>query len=316
MRLKTLVVTSIAGFAIAAVGTGSASAATEFGDTCAINKSSSETVTLFEVKAPGNPLPVAAPVSGVITAWKVNVISVPTSFPQTLQVLRLDTAAKIAHVVGETAATLTGGANVIPARIPVQTGDRLAVAGPKPTGTLYCEVAETATYGGYTGLVGAGSSSPYSEATGGVRVPAAATIEPDADGDGYGDETQDKCPQSAAVQAECPLVVLDTFAVAGTGRVVVIVGASTEAPVTVTGSVKLPKAAKKASASATAKLKKVTHTVTPGKIGRFVLKFPSSLKNALTELPASKSLKLKITASATNVAGQASKDTSTLKLKG
>lgn len=34
------------------------------------------------------------------------------------------------------------------------------------------------------------------------------TIEPDADGDGFGDETQDRCPTDAARQAACPPVVL------------------------------------------------------------------------------------------------------------
>jgi hypothetical protein len=146
-------------------------------------------------------------------------------------------------------------------------------------------------------------------------VPLAAVIEPDADGDGYGDETQDKCPQSAAFQTECPVVVLDSLPIAGKNAVTVLVGISNEAPVTVSGSVKLPKTAK-ASASAAAKLKKVTQTVSPGKLGRFVLKFPGKLKAALKELPKGKKLKLKITASAANVAGQVSTDTTKLNLKG
>jgi hypothetical protein len=36
------------------------------------------------------------------------------------------------------------------------------------------------------------------------RVNVAATIEPDADRDGYGDETQDQCPTDASTQGPCP----------------------------------------------------------------------------------------------------------------
>src|SRR3954451_13580884 len=36
------------------------------------------------------------------------------------------------------------------------------------------------------------------------EVPISATIEGDADGDGYGDETQDKCPTQASAHDECP----------------------------------------------------------------------------------------------------------------
>ena len=41
-------------------------------------------------------------------------------------------------------------------------------------------------------------------ATGG-RVNLAATVEPDADGDAYGDETQDGCPGNGAVTGACPV---------------------------------------------------------------------------------------------------------------
>jgi hypothetical protein len=36
------------------------------------------------------------------------------------------------------------------------------------------------------------------------RVNVAATIEPDADEDGFGDETQDQCPTDASTQGPCP----------------------------------------------------------------------------------------------------------------
>jgi hypothetical protein len=36
------------------------------------------------------------------------------------------------------------------------------------------------------------------------RLNVAATVEPDADGDGFGDETQDQCPSDASTQGTCP----------------------------------------------------------------------------------------------------------------
>jgi hypothetical protein len=50
------------------------------------------------------------------------------------------------------------------------------------------QVGQTAT--------GTGPLPPY-------RVNASATIEPDADGDGYGDVSQDKCPTQAATHGDC-----------------------------------------------------------------------------------------------------------------
>jgi hypothetical protein len=308
LRIKTLAAGSAMAAFLVLAGPSSASAATEFGDACTGNNDYSSGVTFFEASAPANPLPLAAPSAGVITKWKINVVPVPSAFPQTIKLLRLNPSAHTALVVSETAVSLSGGLNTIDARAPVQAGDRLS---------LFCTTAEENLIGGFAGNGGGvGSSNPYIELPENFRVPLAAVIEPDLDGDGYGDETQDKCPQDAAVQTECPVVILDAFAVPKKSSVTVVVGASSAAPVTVSASVKLPKAAKKATASAVAKLKKVTHTVTPGKLGRFSLKYPASLKAALADLPKGKKLKLKITASATNVAGQVSTDKTTVKLKG
>jgi len=38
----------------------------------------------------------------------------------------------------------------------------------------------------------------------GYRLDVSAQLEPDDDGDGFGDETQDQCPTSASTQGPCP----------------------------------------------------------------------------------------------------------------
>ena len=66
------------------------------------------------------------------------------------------------------------------------------------------------------------SGTPTTESP--LIIPVSADLEPDADGDGFGDITQDACPASAATQGTCPpdpplpppppLVTLDPFGVA------------------------------------------------------------------------------------------------------
>ncbi len=318
--MRLLVVLSVVAVLLASlVGASGATAATEFGDNCIGNEETAP-ITFFEINAvAGNPLPPGAPSAGVITKLKINLVPTPISFQHTIKVLRLNTGAKTAQIIAETNVTVTGGLNSYDARIPVQAGDRLSLFGAGPlVETLICdETGVTSTLGVFEGNGGGvGSSSLYVESPPiPAGVPVSAVLEPDADNDGFGDETQDKCPQSAATQLECPVIVLDSFPLAKKSSIVVLVAASESGSVTVSGSAKLPKASK-ASSSAKATLKKVKKNVTAGKIARFTLKFPGNLKAALKGLPSGKSITVKLQASATNVAGQVSKDKAKVKLKG
>jgi hypothetical protein len=310
IRISLLVVALVA--ALGAIGVPSASAATEFGDSCVGNQDFEDPVTLFESSAPlGNPLPVAAPSAGVVTQWKVNVVPVPITFPQTMKILRLNGGSHTAQVVGEAAGAIGSGQTVLSTRIPVQAGDRVSLFGSGIVETLICDTPGVNTsIGGFAGNGGGvGSSNPYIELPEELRIPVAAVIESDADNDGYGDETQDKCPQSATTHDACPSVTIDAFSLKGKGTVTVLVAVSGPAAVSVTGTVKLGK-------GKTAKLKAPTKSLTPGPIGKFKLKFPGSLKGRLKELEPKQSLQMKIAASATNVAGAISSDNLKVKLKG
>jgi len=48
----------------------------------------------------------------------------------------------------------------------------------------------------------AGSTGSYSNVSQ-IRIDATASVEPDADGDGFGDETQDSCPTDPSLQSRC-----------------------------------------------------------------------------------------------------------------
>ena len=99
-------------------------------------------------------------------------------------------------------------------------------------------------------------------------------------------------------------------------KAVVIVSTSTATAVSVSGTAKLPKTPKKAGASAQAKLKKVTKNAIPGKLTRFTLNFPATLKSAVAALTRGSSVTVKIEATATDVTGKVVKDRAQLKLKG
>lgn len=214
------------------------------------------------------------------------------------------TVSTVAEAVGDAHA----GSNSFPARIPVQAGDRVGnTVG--AFGPIACQTATSGTVGA-TGATGVGAApAEYGEGEEELRIPIFAVIEADVDGDGYGDETQDGCPQSALYHEACPVIVLDAFAKAGSKAVTAMLTTSLGAQVKVTGVVPLGKGKK-------AKLSAAPKTVTPGKVARVNLSFPAKLRKRLKELPRGKKLTLKLTASAPNLAGADSTDTLKLKLKG
>jgi hypothetical protein len=177
--------------------------------------------------------------------------------------------------------------------------------------TLYCNTTDPKnSVSTFPGAPVLGASFTAEEPVVDAGVPIVAKIEPDVDGDGYGDETQDKCPQSALYQTACPVVTISSKPfVAGKKAVTLYVSTSLSAPVGVTATINLGKGKK-------AKLKAATQTVAPGSLTPFKLTLTKPVTKALGELSTKKSLKLSIVASATNITGAASTSTSSVKLKG
>lgn len=303
----------------AAVGVGSASAATEFGSGCAANKVTEGAVWVSTGHSPASPLPVTAPISGVITEWRVNsnlevsaegnlAGEFPRIFQPRLLVLR-SAGPESFTVVGEAqGGPLTlKGSNTYLARVPVQAGDYLGIGGDPYA--LACVTEDQAdTFGATVGGTPVGSTFKV-ELAKGLQVPVTARIEPDVDGDGYGDETQDHCPQSAAYQAPCPVVVVSSLSLAGTKAVSVYISTSLAAPITVTGIVKLAKGER-------VKLRAPIKTIAPGTMAHFRLSFTKRVRKALRALPVKRSLRLTIAASAPNLSVTRSIAKSVLKLPG
>jgi hypothetical protein len=153
------------------------------------------------ISAPGTPSYVA-PTDGVITAWSFRAagaaggaqlqLYAPGPGPGKYTLAAVSAIRTFAK--GEVATSLT--------QIPVEAGMHLGVgvSGPEP----YFDGGNAAdVMGAFDVKVPLGTSGVVGAAAGPARVNMAAALEPDADNDGYGDETQDACPSDPTLQTKC-----------------------------------------------------------------------------------------------------------------
>jgi hypothetical protein len=147
---------------------------------------------------------------GVITSWKTQTGALAGTMK--LKVVRPTGIANQYFIVGQegphniaanTSPTFSAGV-----RIPVQAGDLVGMLG---TGTN-CVSQQTGKTGYHLQVFPMGTdpavgSTASIESNGSeAAIEMLATVEPDADHDGYGDETQDQCPKDATAQAlPCPV---------------------------------------------------------------------------------------------------------------
>lgn len=315
--------------AVALMGAPAASAAIEVGDECAGDTAEGPYSLIPVERASEGPLPLAAPTGGVVTGWKVNSARSEPVFER-MAVFRFTGVAGKFQVVGESnEETVNQGANAFSTRIPVQAGDRFGPVAVEIDSPLFCATGNAADHAWvFVGSAGLGSTHTYAAGTE-IRVPLMAVIEPDKDGDGYGDETQDKCPQSAAYQGPCPTITLEAFPIALKRSVLVLVSASETSSVQVFGQVGWkPRHKGGALASKTRNpgghkstgvivgLSGKTQTVSPGQVARFNVKLPKSVKRQLLQVPPGKSLKGTVTARTTDLAGRVTDRVVNIRLKG
>jgi hypothetical protein len=314
MRLKLVSAALASALAISLLFCTAAMSSVRMGDDC-VAEGGAGMFSAAQLSAAPGPLPQTAPSSGVITSWGYNA-SLPalesgTPYSMKLKVLRPASNPNSFTVVGESAREAAhDGSHTFATRIPVLAGDHLGTGGGEATAVLlYCApTSPSDSLGVAEGDPGIGSNATFTP-TANLRLALWASIEPDVDNDGFGDETQDGCPQSAAFQTPCPPVALSTSTQIKKGSVTVIVTSSTAAPVTVKGVAKLGKGKK-------AKLNGGTQNLVPGTISKFKLFFTKGLKNKLKELKPSKKLSLKVTVSGTSVSGAVTTSTLKVKLKG
>lgn len=154
-----------------------------------------------ETGVPAGARPYTVPADGVITSWSTSTVN--KAGTAKLKVLR-PTGSNEYLVVGEdgphpvavnTSPTFGG------VRVPVKAGDIVALLA-KGTNCMAWFPGSAFTYSALSpGLDPApgGSASAFGFGTE-FAIDVSATVEPDADGDGYGDESQDACPGNASDQ--------------------------------------------------------------------------------------------------------------------
>jgi hypothetical protein len=141
-----------------------------------------------------------APFDGVVVRWRVN----GASGPLALRVLR---AVGFNHTFVSTSALGTPASTAVatfPTRLPIRAGDHVGIE-VGPTSAISSTAPSPA---GGTAAVWAATPDGSTAAplfTGDALFAYNADVEPDADRDGFGDETQDQCPANASTQGPCPV---------------------------------------------------------------------------------------------------------------
>jgi hypothetical protein len=283
-------------------------AATEVGGTCVANDSVSDW-TVIPVPGEADPLPIAVPADGVLTAWKLDVDAGAGPLEHTFQVFR-SVAAEFVPVAESAPLSVVDGANVFPARIPVRAGDRFGLHG--ATETLFCDKTDVFNLAKFDGAIPLGAARAF-DVNEGEGSPLRGVVEPDADGDGFGDESQDLCPASAAVVAPCPEVVLRAWAKPRRRAILVKVRVSSEARVKVYGQVrwrvrpkgKTPDGKPKKNVRLTQGLSGGrARSADPGTVKTFRVALPKTVKRRLSRLTKQQALRPELTVIATDVAGR------------
>ncbi len=209
-NLKLL--SSVVLIAATALGIAStASAATTLGSTPASSASvlACAGATLFvQDQSSGDSPQYAAPTDGVITSWSVMGGGVTA---QLIMKAVRETSPDNYTVIGSTPSqtVLSGALNTFSTRIPVKAGDKPALwMGPMVTAPCHTASPNASDvvsfWGGSHPEPAVGDVYPVSADISGRLLDLSAQLEPDVDGDGFGDETQDLCTELASTQAPCP----------------------------------------------------------------------------------------------------------------
>ena len=140
-----------------------------------------------------------APFDGVVVRWRVN----GASGPLALRVLR---PVGFHHTFVSTSAIGTPasmGVATFATRQPILAGDHVGIeVGPASQVSLTQPSPMGATAAAWLATTDGSTAAPVVTVDGVFAYNA--DVEPDADGDGFGDETQDQCPANASTQGPCP----------------------------------------------------------------------------------------------------------------
>ena len=189
------------GASVAIAATGS----TELGDTTTAPTYGAEAPVVQLSTTPGTK-PYTTP-AGVLTSWRYHSSPDPSAGTMRLQIFRPAGGDGVYEAVAE-----SGLKELEPStgyefaeRIPVEEGWVLGLdPGDDAEAGISVPSAPDDRIYQFGNNVPVGATRTATGPFQYYRVNVAATVEPDADGDGYGDETQDRCPTDPLTHDDCP----------------------------------------------------------------------------------------------------------------
>jgi hypothetical protein len=201
--------------ALLLVPSDNARAATTVGRTFTLTSTCTGSTLVQKSEGPGVPSYAVPAGGGVLISFSTMASSAPMA-RMNFKVFRPTGAANEYTIVAATATvTLTpSGLNTLSARIPVNAGDRLGIYGESDAP---CNAASSGSEFRWDGGdFASGTTHTYSQGTpNNGAVDVSAQVEPDADRDAFGDETQDVCWTDPSTQATCPAPTIAGTAQAG-----------------------------------------------------------------------------------------------------
>lgn len=290
---------------------GAALGATTVGQTPAPTSSTVPAPIVFQLERQGL-ASVGVPSAGVITSFSHLAEASPDA---TLQLVVLRPVGADFQVVGVSSPqTLVGGLiNTFPEQIPVEAGDLIGLQGSNlglgalaSSGSAGDKVRASSGFAIGGATLAGGSMVTYSS----LRVDVAAVVEPDADGDFHGDETQDRCPTQTSTQEYCdttgPVLSISRRKVQRSSKSFEFSVTSLETvQVTVTGSLRYTLRRNGRRISRTIPLAAVQRELAPAFASRFRYKLSSRARSALRK---SGSLRASLTIASTDLLGNRSSD--------
>jgi hypothetical protein len=198
MRSTRALALSAAVATIGLVGAPKAGAATTIGQTFTPPPGGCGPATNLQSTSPGSSY--AAPSAGVITSWSHEANATPPEL--VFKVARHGGGASFT-IIGESQqeAMTPDSLNTFPTRIPVEAGDVIGFFVAQ-TGSCMSTVVGFGHHYQFLNLAPGVTADLFGD--GFSQLDVSAELEPDTDGDGYGDETQDPCPSEAGTDGPCP----------------------------------------------------------------------------------------------------------------
>jgi hypothetical protein len=164
--------------------------------------------TVVQTSLPGRQ--VASPIDGVVVRARVR--NANSTAPVRFRIVRPAAAGAFTGVASaETPGYACTAICTVSLRLPIAAGDHVGVDGASGS-TIGTRSTPGAAMAIWSPFLADGETRAATASIGDLELLMNADVEPDADEDGYGDESQDDCPSSAETQLPCGKATLGSLA--------------------------------------------------------------------------------------------------------